>query len=105
MVVERSDRPMENKKIRVIFQQPTLAEYRVPLYREIAKHEHIDLTVIHGESPNLPNCEADGFKTQLALEKNWFGEKARLAFSANQICNAGSIVMFSYFLETFATQV
>ncbi len=51
----------------------------------------------HGHSPNLPNCEADGFQTQLVLEKNWFGSKviwhaAQTSFATRDHCD---VMVFS----------
>jgi glycosyltransferase involved in cell wall biosynthesis len=48
--------------IRVTIQQPSLAKYRVPVFRELARRPGIDLTVIYGERSDLPNVPPDGFR-------------------------------------------
>ncbi len=50
--------------IRVCIQQPTLAAYRVPLFRELARSTQISIKVVHGQSADIPNCEGDGFVTE-----------------------------------------
>ncbi|MDZ4657287.1 MAG: glycosyltransferase family 4 protein [Bythopirellula sp.] len=50
--------------IRLIIQQPSLAKYRVPVFRELAKCPDIDLKLLYGARPDLPNVEADGFKAE-----------------------------------------
>ncbi len=56
------------KRIRVSIQQPALAAYRVPLFRAIAAHKQIELTVVHGEKNDLPNAAAEGFTAIRRLE-------------------------------------
>ncbi len=51
--------------IRVVIQQPSLARYRVPVYRELAHRPGIDLHVLYGQTPDIPNVEPDGFKATL----------------------------------------
>ncbi len=50
--------------IRLIIQQPSLAKYRVPVFRELAKYPDIDLRLLYGARPDLPNVEADEFKAE-----------------------------------------
>ena len=42
--------------------QPALPKYRIPVFRQLASLDGIDLTVSYGTDPKLPNVEADGFK-------------------------------------------
>jgi glycosyltransferase involved in cell wall biosynthesis len=49
--------------IRVTIVQPSLAKYRVPVFRELAARPGIDLQVVYGVNPGIPNVEADGFRT------------------------------------------
>lgn len=49
------------KALRVVIQQPSLAKYRVPVYRALAAEPGVDLTVVYGEDPGIPNVEPDGF--------------------------------------------
>src|SRR4051812_47778632 len=48
--------------IRVTLQQPALPTYRVPIYRELARRPGLDLHVVYGQVPNLPNVDPDGFR-------------------------------------------
>ena len=45
-------------------QQPSLAQYRVPVFRELAARPGIELRVVHAEVPELPNVEPEGFQTE-----------------------------------------
>lgn len=68
----------------MIFQQPVLAEYRIPFFRSLAELDDIqDVSVIHGESPNIKNAPADGFFAKLAPEKFPLG--GRLVWSSTQL--------------------
>lgn len=49
--------------IRVYMQQPTLAKYRVPVYRELARRPGISLFVHFGQNKAIPNVPAEGFQT------------------------------------------
>lgn len=49
---------------RVSLQQPTLAKYRVPVFRELATRPGIDLTVYYAGNAALPNVEAEGFNAR-----------------------------------------
>lgn len=49
------------KALRVVIQQPSLAKYRVPVYRALAAEPGVDLTVVYGEDPGIPNVKPDGF--------------------------------------------
>lgn len=48
----------------------------MPLYRELAKSDRLSLRVVHGNSPDMPNCEGDGFETVEVREKLILGGKA-----------------------------
>ncbi|MBL0871464.1 MAG: glycosyltransferase family 4 protein [Phycisphaerales bacterium] len=48
--------------IRVYMQQPTLAKYRVPVYRELARRPGIRLLVHFGQNKAIPNVPAEGFE-------------------------------------------
>jgi len=67
------------QRLRVCIQQPSLAAYRVPLYRALARNPQFDIRVVHGEEPNLPNVAADGFAAEECLECNprWLGGRLR----------------------------
>ena len=49
------------KPLRVVIQQPSLAKYRVPVYRALAQTPGLDLKVVYGKDPGVPNVEPDGF--------------------------------------------
>lgn len=48
--------------ISVYMQQPTLAKYRVPVYRELARRPGISLLVHFGQTGDIPNAPAQGFQ-------------------------------------------
>lgn len=50
--------------IRVAFQQPSLAAYRVPFFRELANRSGIELTLRYGDRSGLTNVAADGFHAE-----------------------------------------
>lgn len=50
--------------IRLVIQQPSLAKYRVPVFRELAKYPDIQLKLLYGARPDLPNVEAEGFDAE-----------------------------------------
>jgi len=52
--------------IRLVVQEPCLAKYRVPVYRELASRPEIELRLVYGELPDLPNAEPVGFLGELA---------------------------------------
>jgi glycosyltransferase involved in cell wall biosynthesis len=45
-------------------QQPSLAKYRVPVFRELASRPGIELRVLYAEVPELPNVEPRGFQAE-----------------------------------------
>lgn len=53
---------MTAEPIRLIIQQPSLAKYRVPVFRELAKCSDIDMTLLYGTRKGIPNVDAEGFK-------------------------------------------
>lgn len=75
-------------RIRVVIQQPNLARYRVPVYRELASRPGIDLHLVYGDDKSVPSVPADGFRATmmpmtmlrvLGSEVRW--HKAQLAFT------------------------
>lgn len=53
---------MNPETIRLVIQQPSLAKYRVPVYRELSRRNGIQLRVYYGARDDLPNVDADGFE-------------------------------------------
>jgi glycosyltransferase involved in cell wall biosynthesis len=51
--------------LRVIVQQPSLAHYRLPVYQELASRPGIDLRLLYGEEPAIPNVEPAGITASL----------------------------------------
>ena len=54
----------EAKPLRVVIQQPSLAKYRVPVYRVLAAEPGIDLTLVYGQDEGVPNVGPDGFEAR-----------------------------------------
>jgi glycosyltransferase involved in cell wall biosynthesis len=50
-----------SKPIRVTIVQPSLAKYRIPVFRELAHRPGIDLRVVYGSVKGLDNVEPEGF--------------------------------------------
>lgn len=48
--------------MRVVIQQPALAKYRVPVFRELARRPGIDLLVAYGNEKGINNVDPDGFE-------------------------------------------
>jgi len=48
--------------IRVTMVHPSLAKYRVPVFRELATRPGLDLRVVYGTSENVPNASPEGFQ-------------------------------------------
>jgi glycosyltransferase involved in cell wall biosynthesis len=53
-----------NQPTRLIIQQPSLAKYRVPVFRELARYPDIDFKLLYGSRRDLPNAEPDGFDAE-----------------------------------------
>jgi glycosyltransferase involved in cell wall biosynthesis len=52
----------QQNAIRVTIVQPSLAKYRVPVFRELARRPGINLRVVYGAVKNLDNVDAEGFE-------------------------------------------
>ena len=50
--------------LRTVVVQPTLAKYRVPVYRELASRPGIDLQLWYGNHDTIKNADPDGFSAQ-----------------------------------------
>lgn len=50
--------------VRVVIQQPCLSHYRVPVFRELASREGIDLLVLYGDEKGIQNVAPDGFRAE-----------------------------------------
>ncbi|QDS97526.1 glycosyltransferase family 4 protein [Adhaeretor mobilis] len=50
---------------RVVMQQPSLAKYRVPVFRELAGRDGIDFELLYGDLDGIPNVAAEGFRSEL----------------------------------------
>lgn len=55
---------MNEKPIRVIIQQPSLAKYRQPVFRALGNYPDIDMKLLYGSRPDLPNVDAEGFRAE-----------------------------------------
>ena len=49
---------------KVVFTQPSLARYRIPVFQELAKRPGIDLKVVYGTHHRISNAEATGFDAE-----------------------------------------
>ena len=71
--------PNDGRTIRLIIQQPTLAKYRVPVFRELAHRDQIALKLVYGSRTDLPNAEAEGFDAETA-PLHWYQIAGRSLF-------------------------
>lgn len=61
----------QSSPIRTIIVQPTLAGYRVPVYRELAAREGVDLRLWYGDHGTLKNAAPDGFAAEPRRLRTW----------------------------------
>ena len=57
--------------IRVAIQQPTLAKYRVPQYRELARRAGLEVEVLYGNRGDVPNADPEGFRATPVDFRKW----------------------------------
>jgi glycosyltransferase involved in cell wall biosynthesis len=55
---------MATERIRLIIQQPSLAKYRLPVFRELVQYPDIDFKLLYGARWDLPNVEPQEFKAE-----------------------------------------
>ncbi|MEQ8209929.1 MAG: glycosyltransferase family 4 protein [Lacipirellulaceae bacterium] len=60
-----NDDQCPSETIRVVIQQPSLAKYRVPVFRELAAREGIEFDLLYGDLDGIPNVDAQGFRSEL----------------------------------------
>lgn len=75
--------------IRTIIVQPTLASYRVPVYRELAARPQIDLRVWYGEQKAIRNATPEGFVAEPKPIRTWSVAGQEAMWHAAQIEAAG----------------
>jgi hypothetical protein len=54
--------PAEQLPVRVVIQNWALPQYRIAVFRELARTTGIDLKVVYGRTAGLPNVDPDGFE-------------------------------------------
>lgn len=55
--------------LRVVILQPALPKYRVPVFRELARRPGLDLLLVYGRFPTIPNVAPDGFQAREHLHR------------------------------------
>lgn len=60
-----------SEPIKTIVVQPTLAAYRVPVWRELASREGIDFRLWYGQQKAIKNAEPDGFAAEFKPIRTW----------------------------------
>jgi glycosyltransferase involved in cell wall biosynthesis len=76
--------------IRVAVVQPSLAKYRIPVFRELASRPGIDLTVHYGTTEGIPNVAPEGFRAVEAPIRAAGGAKwqqAQVALASRGNCD------------------
>lgn len=61
------------KRLRVVIQQPALAKYRVPVFRELASRPGIDLLLVFADDGKVPNVATEEFRSVFVPLKTWRG--------------------------------
>ena len=64
-MLRSADQPVD-PPIRLSIVQPSLAKYRVPVFRELAERPGIDLHVFYADNTGIPNESPDGFAGTVA---------------------------------------
>ncbi|TWT47364.1 glycosyltransferase family 4 protein [Botrimarina hoheduenensis] len=86
--------------LRTICVQPTLASYRVPVYRELAARPSIDLRLWYGNHSTLRNAEPEGFAAELKPLKAWRLRGQEALWHAAQLeaagCNDVDVLILSW---------
>ncbi|HBS29261.1 MAG TPA: hypothetical protein DEB06_07375 [Phycisphaerales bacterium] len=86
--LSRLDRPLpgpQGRPLRVGLHQPALPKYRVPVFREFASRDGIDLELSYGVEPFIANVPPDGFRAteraplRLLGRIWWYAGQFRLA--------------------------
>jgi glycosyltransferase involved in cell wall biosynthesis len=70
-VHKRSTSASRGDPIRLVIQQPSLAKYRIGVFRELAQRAGIDLKVVYGLRHGVPNVAAEGFVAEPATLRQW----------------------------------
>ena len=76
--------------IRVAVVQPSLAKYRIPVFRELASRPGIDLAVHYGKAEGIPNVAPEGFRAVEAPIRAAGGAKwqqAQVALASRGECD------------------
>ncbi|MCA9289363.1 MAG: glycosyltransferase family 4 protein [Phycisphaerales bacterium] len=73
------------ERLRVVIQQPALAKYRIPVFRELASRPGIDLHVVYADDGNVPNVDAEGFRATFEPFRTWKGPGPELYWHPAQI--------------------
>ena len=74
---------------RVTFVQPSLAKYRVPVYRELAQRPGIDFELLYGSHRGITNVEPEGFKGTYSPMRQWGPELRDILWHGAQLSAAG----------------
>lgn len=71
--VRESTGPAPASRIRVVIQQPALAKYRVPVFRELASRPGLDVHLVFADDGKVPNVEAEEFRATFVPLRTWRG--------------------------------
>ena len=76
--------------LRVIIEQPALPRYRVPVYRELARRQSLDIQVRFGAGAKVPNVEPDGFEATAVPSRYIAVGRREAVWNSSCWQNAGS---------------
>jgi glycosyltransferase involved in cell wall biosynthesis len=71
-------------RLRVVIQQPALAKYRVPVFRELARRPGLDVHLVFADDGKVPNVEAEDFRATFVPLKTWRGPGPQVFWHAAQ---------------------
>ena len=71
--------------LRVVIQQPALAQYRIPVFRELAGRPGMTVHVVYADDGHVPNVEAEDFDATFVPFRTWRGPGPELYWHPAQI--------------------
>ena len=74
--------------LNVAIEQPSLAKYRIPVFRELARRPGLNLTVYYSKAPSLPNVPADGFRAKFVPSRRYAVGSRRIIWNGSCWRNA-----------------
>jgi glycosyltransferase involved in cell wall biosynthesis len=84
-----ADSELVSPPIRVVLQHFALPQYRIPVFRELARTDDLQLEVVYGTAPGLTNAAPDGFVARSARVRRIRTPLGRFSWDSAQWRSAG----------------